>query len=106
MMKELGFLIEYYDNEFHYSNVPFDQKQMLEQYDMQKQQMEQQMQMQQVMMQQQAQAPDDEAFPDEDRGILPGGGEGPPEKGTARRDNPEIDGAKDEIEQVKREAER
>ena len=102
MMKELGFLIEFYDGEFHYSNVPFDQKQMLEQYEMQKQQM----QMQQAMMAQQAQGGGEEsAIPEPDRGMTPDP-EGPPEKGTARRDNPEIDGAKSEVEEVKREAER
>ena len=103
MMKELGYLQEYYDGEFHYSRRPFDQQQMLEQYEMQKKQMQQQMQMQQMMAMQQQQGTDEEAFPEEDRGILPGDGDGPPEKGSARRENPEIDGAKDEIDQVKRE---
>ena len=102
MMKQLGFLLEWYDQEFHYSNRPFDQQQMLEQAAMQKDQIQQQM-MQQAMMMQQQQG--DDAIP-EDRGILPGDGEGPPEKGSARRENPEIDGAKDEIEQVKRETQR
>lgn len=39
------------------------------------------------------------------RGLLPGDGEGPPEKGTARREDEEIGATKDEIDLSKREAE-
>ena len=38
------------------------------------------------------------------RGLLPGDGYGPPEKGTARREDGDIDAAKDEVDLAKREA--
>ena len=100
IMKQLGFLLEWADGEFHYSQRPFDQEQMIEQAAMQKQQMEQQMMMQQMAAQQ---PQGGEAGP-EDNGILPGDGDGPPEKGSARREDPEIDASKDEVDQAKREA--
>ena len=99
MMKQAGFLVEWVDGEFHYSNRPFDQEQMLKQAAMQEEQMKQQMMMQQMQMMQ----PQGDVGPD-DNGILPGDGDGPPEKGTARRDDHDIDASKDEIEQTKREA--
>ena len=37
-------------------------------------------------------------------GLMPGDGDGPPEKGTARREDSEIDASKDEIDLAKREA--
>ena len=36
--------------------------------------------------------------------MMPGDGDGPPEKGTARREDDEIGAAKDEIDLSKREA--
>ena len=85
MMKNLGFDIFYRNGEFWYTNEPVDQIQRREQELVQKQQMIAQMQAQQ-------------------RGLLPGDGDGPPEKGTARREDPDIDQAKDEIDLSKREA--
>jgi len=38
------------------------------------------------------------------RGMLPGDGDGPPEKGTARREDSDIDQSKDEVDLSKREA--
>ena len=40
-----------------------------------------------------------------DGGMIPGDGDGPPEKGTARREDAEIGASKDEIDLAKREAE-
>ena len=37
-------------------------------------------------------------------GILPGDGEGPPENGSARREDAELNASKDEVEQSMREA--
>ena len=99
MMKQAGFLVEWVDGEFHYSQRPFDQQMMLEQAAAQKKQMQQQEQMMQMQMMQ----PQGDVGP-EDNGILPHDGEGPPEKGSARRGDPEIDESKNEIEQSMREA--
>ena len=40
-----------------------------------------------------------------DGGLKPGDGDGPPEKGTARREDEEIDASADEVDLSKREAE-
>lgn len=89
LMKSMGFDIEYVDGEFHYSREPADQV-------MRKQQEKAQMiQAQMAPMMGQAGG---------EQGILPGDGYGPPEKGSARRENPEIGDAMDEIDQSKREA--
>lgn len=80
MMKSLGFDIYFRDGEFRYSDEPVDQVQRREQEKMQQQQM--------VMQ----------------GGLLPGDGSGPPEKGTARREDSEIDASKDEVDLAKREA--
>lgn len=85
MMKSLGFDIHYRFGEFWYSSEPVDQVQRKEQEAMQKQQMMAQMQA-------------------EYRGLLPGDGDGPPEKGTARREDGDIDAAKDEVDLAKRES--
>ncbi len=84
LMKSLGFDITYMDGEFRYSEEPIDQIQRKEQETM----MAQQQQM--AMM---------------GGGMIPGDGDGPPEKGTARREDPEIGDSKDEIDLSKREAE-
>lgn len=96
MMISMGFLAEYVDGEFHYSRRPFSQEQMVKQAQMQEQAMQQQM-MQQQMMAQQGAGPDD-------NGVLPGDGDGPPEKGSVRREDKEVDASKDEVDQTKREA--
>lgn len=83
MMKSLGFDIKYVDGEFRYSEEPIDQIQRKEQ----------EAQMAQAQQQQIA-----------DGGMLPGDGDGPPEKGTARREDEEIGASKDEIDLAKREA--
>ena len=76
-----GYEAEYVDGEFYYSREPV-------------QQVDRRMQMQQMMMQQQAEA----------MGRMPGdGSEGPPEKGTARRDDPDVDASKSEVEDSMRE---
>lgn len=80
MMKQLGFDILYHDGEFWYSEEPLDQIQR-------KQQEAAQAQM--AMM---------------GGGLLPGDGEGPPEKGTARREDTEIGATEDDIDLSKREA--
>ena len=84
MMRQAGFDVEEIDGEFFYSTEPADQI-------MRKQQMAQE----QMMMQQQMAAPEG--------GIIPGDGEGPPDKGTAKRDDDEIRASKDEVEQSMRE---
>ena len=88
LMKSMGFDVEFVDGEFHYSKEPVDQ--------VMRRQQEQQAQVQAMMAQQQPQQ--------DERGVLPGDGYGPPEKGTARRENPEIADAMDEIDLAKREA--
>lgn len=88
MMKSLGFDIRYIDGEFRYSEEPIDQIQRKQQEAMQAQQM-------------QAQAAQQ---PIADGGMMPGDGDGPPEKGTARREDEEIGDAADEVDQSKREA--
>ena len=81
MMKSLGFDIYFMDGEFRYSGEPIDQIQRKEQEKMQRQQM--------IM----------------GGGLRPGDGSGPPEQGTARREDSEIDASKDEVDLAKREAE-
>jgi len=85
MMKQLGFDVYLKDGKFYFSEEPIDQIQRKEQ---------------EVMMEQQAQM----AMTGTSGGIVPGDGEGPPERGTARRENADIAAAKDEIDQSKREA--
>lgn len=82
-MKSLGFDIVYLDGEFRYSDEPIDQIQRKQQEAMQQQAMQQQ-----IM----------------DGGMMPGDGDGPPEEGTARREDEEIGDAQDEIDLSKREA--
>ena len=84
LMKSLGFDIMYMDGEFRYSEEPIDQIQRREQEALMKQQQ------QMAIM---------------DGGMIPGDGDGPPEQGTARREDPEIDESKDEIDLAKRDAE-
>lgn len=86
IMKQLGYDQYYRYGEFWYTPEPVDQIQRKEQEAIQKQKM---------MAQMEAQS----------RGLLPGDGDGPPEKGTARREDGDIDAAKDEIDLSKRESE-
>jgi hypothetical protein len=88
MMKQLGFDIFFVDGEFRYSAEPIDQ--------VERRQQEQMAQMAQMAGAGQGQG----LF---DGGLAPGDGEGPPEKGTARREDPELDASADEIELAKRE---
>ena len=88
MMKQAGFDVEEIDGEFYYSSEPADQI-------MRREQQAQQQQMMQMQMAQQMAAPEG--------GIIPGDGEGPPDKGTAKRDDPDIRASKDEVEQSMRE---
>jgi len=85
MMKQLGYDVFYRYGRFYYSEEPIDQIQRRQQ--------------EQMMMQQQV-----SSVAPSDGGIIPGDGEGPPEKGTARRENADIGATKDEIDQSKREA--
>ena len=87
-MKQMGFDVEWVDGEFHYSEMPVDQ--------MQRKQQEEQ-----AMQQQAGGAQGLEAMLG---GILPGDGEGPPENGSARREDAELNASKDEVEQSMREA--
>ena len=87
MMKNLGFDIYYQDGEFHYSEEPLDQIQRKEQE-----------------QQQQAMQGTPPQGPVPDGGLMPGDGDGPPEKGTARREDPEIGQTEDDIDLAKREA--
>lgn len=88
-MKQLGFDVFYQDGEFVFSEEPVDQVQRREQEAM----MKQQMAMQQP-------SPEDS----EGSSIFPGDGEGPPERGTARREDEDIGETKDEVDLSKREA--
>ena len=85
LMKQLGFDIYYIDGEFRYSEEPVDQVQRK----------------QQEQMQAMAGAGMGEGLAD--GGMIPGDGEGPPEKGTARREDPEVGETEDEIDLAKRE---
>ena len=82
-MKSLGFDIIYTDGEFRYSDEPIDQIERKKQ-----EAMEAAAQQQQIM----------------DGGMMPGDGDGPPEKGTARREDEEVGDSQDEIDLSKREA--
>ena len=86
MLKQIGCDIEFVDGELYHSSEPIDQIQRKEQ----------EKAMQSQMMGGAPITPAD--------GILPGDGEGPPEKGSARRDDAELNASKDEIEQSMREA--
>ena len=92
MMKSLGFDITFKDGEFRYSEEPIDQIQRKEQ--------EKQAQMNPMagMMG----APMEGGM--NDGGLVPGDGDGPPEQGTARREDGDIGESKDEIDLAKREA--
>ena len=82
-MVQAGYEAEYVDGEFYYSKEPM-------------QQVERRMQMQQMAAQQAAMA--------DGSGRMPGdGSEGPAEKGTARRDDPDIEASKGEVEESMRE---
>lgn len=81
LMKSLGYDIFFIDGEFRYSEEPVDQP----------------MRRQQEAMQQQMMAMGG-------MGLMPGDGEGPPEEGTARREDSDIDESKDEVDLAKREA--
>lgn len=81
LMKSLGYDIYFVEGEFRYSEEPVDQVQRK----------------QQEAMQQQMAAMGG-------MGLMPGDGDGPPEKGTARREDAEIDASKDEVDLAKREA--
>lgn len=82
LMKNLGFDITFVDGEFRYSEEPIDQIQRKQQEGVQ------------VM-----------GGGMNDGGLKPGDGDGPPEKGTARREDEEIDASADEVDLSKREAE-
>lgn len=86
LMKSLGFEIFMEDGEFRYSEEPMDQIDRREQKAMAKAQAEQQAEV-----------------PPED-GMLPGDGEGPPERDSARRADDEIDESKNEVELSERES--
>ena len=86
-MKSLGFEIHYMNGEFWYSEEPMDQQTT-------------KMQMAQANQQMAAQSQQ----PIMDGGLKPGDGDGPPEKGTARREDQDIDANKNDIEQSMREA--
>ena len=81
MMKTLNYDQIYRFGQFWYSEEPVDQ--------IQRKQQEARAMQQQMMA---------------ERGLLPGDGYGPPEKGTARREDPDIGATEDEIDLSKREA--
>ena len=80
-MQGIGFELHYQDGEFWYSDQPIEQEVNVTNAEMQKEQMDQQ------------------------RGLNPGDGEGPPEKGTLRREDPDVAASKDEVDLSMREAE-
>ena len=88
-MKSLGFKVEYIDGEFRYGAAPEQDPN--------------------AMMGGQGGAPagGGGGMPISaimgDMGLMPGDGEGPPEKGTVRREDDEVDAAKNEIDLAKRE---
>ena len=91
MMKQLGFEVYFRDGEFYYSEEPIDQVQMREQ-----------MKQQQMMAMMGASMNPEDGMAD--GGLMPGDGEGPPEKGTMRREDEEVDASEDEVDLAKREA--
>lgn len=80
-MQGIGFQLHYQDGEFWYSDQPIEQEVNVANAEMQKEQLDQQ------------------------RGLNPGDGEGPPEQGTMRREDPDVAASKDEIDLSMREAE-
>ena len=82
-MKAMGFDVFQIDGKFYYSSEPIDQIQRRQQEAAAKVQ------------------PTGEIMDD---GMMPGDGDGPPERGTARRENEDIGAAKDEVDLSKREA--
>lgn len=83
-MKNLGFDVKFVDGEFRYSEEPIDQIERRRQ-----EAMEAQMMAQQEIM---------------DGGMMPGDGYGPPEDGTARREDEEVGDSADSVDLAKREA--
>lgn len=86
-MKTLGFEIYYQNGEFWFSEEPIDQMTAKLQMQQANDQIKQQMNQQPIM----------------DGGMIPGDGDGPPEQGTARRADGEIDASMDEVDLSKRE---
>lgn len=80
-MQGIGFQLHYQDGEFWYSDQPIEQEVNVANAEIQKEQLDQQ------------------------RGLNPGDGEGPPEQGTMRREDPDVAASKDEIDLSMREAE-
>ena len=87
-MKGLGFQVELSPNgEFVYGSKPLDQVQQ----EVQMKQQRDQMQQQEMAMNAQM-------------GMMPGDGEGPPERGTLRREDSDVAGSKDEVDLSMRES--
>ena len=89
-MKQLGIPFEFIDGEFRYGEKPLDQ--IMTEAELRAQGLLDpagQMKMAHGMMV---------------GGAVPGDGDGPPEKGTARREDQDIDANKNDIEQSMREA--
>lgn len=84
LMLQMGFEAKLVDGRFIYSSEPMSQELMSQQITTQKNEMT-------------------AKNPPENRGLMPGDGEGPPEKGSARREDSEIDHSKNEIELSMRE---
>lgn len=79
MMKGLGFQVKRIGGDFRYSEVPMD--------------------VQQMEAQQNSQQGGPMGAPQDMKGsLIPGDGEGPPDKGTLRREDEEVAGSKDEVD--------
>lgn len=91
MMKGLGFEIYYENGEFRYSQEPVDQA------DRRRQQEQQEAMAKSGALESQGPA-------EGDRGMLPGDGDGPPERGSARREDEGIADGKDQVDLAMREA--
>ena len=84
-MKQLGFQIFYRDGEFWYSDQPIDQGAASASSELQEGQAKQQL---------------------KESGILAGDGEGPPERDSLRREDPDVGASKDEVELASKESAR
>lgn len=93
-MKGLGFQVELSTNgEFVYGSKPLDQVQQEVQMKEQRKQLQAQEQQEQMQQVNNAQM-----------GLMPGDGEGPPERGTLRREDGDVAGSKDEVDLSMRES--
>lgn len=94
-MRSLGIPYGFLDGDFRFGEIPIEQ--IMQEAELRRQGL--------LRLDNDAISPNSDANPIQpEDGMLPGDGEGPPEKGTLRREDPDVDETKNEEEQVQREA--